>query len=101
MKKKSIPNNPTIEYLKSKIEREKEIEKICREICKHVYNIDPNLLVCQMMPASVGNLDKYNIAWIVPEKHYQIPAWCLFKQEVEIVWHHIALNGKAFTGFNK
>jgi hypothetical protein len=91
--KKPRLQNTSIKYFEGKIEREKEIEKICREICQTVYNIDPDNLICQMQPQVIGNLDKYNVAWIVPEKQYQRPAWELFKEEVQIVWHHIALNG--------
>jgi hypothetical protein len=54
-----------------------------------------------MMPEIVGNMDRWQTAWKVPEKHYLIPAWMLFSEQVEIVWHHIALNGKVWIGFKK
>ena len=100
VKRRRLPN-PSVEYFKTKIERAKEVEKICREICINEYKLDPDMLVCKQMPAYIQTVDRFSCGFIVPEKHLQIPAWCLFQQQVEIVWHHIALNGKAFAGFKK
>jgi hypothetical protein len=99
IKRKRIPN-PSVEYFKTRIERAKEVEKICREICRE-RNIDPDALVTTQIPAAINNLSHFPYGYILPEKCYQKPAWCLFAEDVEIIWHHIALNGKAFTGFKK
>lgn len=69
------------------------IEKMCRDICRHNYMMDPDDMVFTSMPQMISNMGHLTIGAFVPNKSYQMPAWQLFKKDVEIVLGRLERDG--------